>query len=298
MSGRNANLGSDRERQQIMAGVGSHSGDNCIIQSNKRLYHSNRIAECRGIAVHFRGIAGLRRKWNRSLYQGSICHQSSLHCHPSISLHVYIPISTAIANAVFSIYDLGWVSNLLCFTFLEDFQCFCKTFGFYFNLSDAKKVLAFRLSFGREDKIGQFARYLAFPTRQPGDEIWASRPAMHRNGHTSLDCSETQIQNIKIGNTNTKYKKGKYKYKIQSTCIALHNVQCSCTYKLALLSPHITLWNAALLGVAVEWCVQCGGKEGDFSVSSPPSPFPPPSTSSLTHQWLISKLFQGGDLKF
>ena len=130
-------------------------------------------------------IAGLRRKSDRSLYQGSICHQSSVHCHPSISLHVYIPISTAIANAVFSIYDLGWVSNLLCFTFLEDFQCFCKTFGFYFYLSDAKKVLAFRLSFGREDKIGQFARYLAFPTRQPGDEIWASPPAIHRNAHTT-----------------------------------------------------------------------------------------------------------------
>ena len=138
-----------------------------------------------------------------------------------------------------------------------------------------KGFLHFRLSFGSKHKIGEFAPYLAFPTRQPGDEIWASLPALHRNAHTCLDCSEIQLRNTKME---------KYKYKIQSTCIALHNVRC--TYKLALLPPNFSLWNTALLGVALEWCVQCGGEEGILAcrlpLTTPPLYIFP--DSPMTHQ--------------
>ena len=165
-------------RSRAAANYGrSEQGDKCIMQEWSK-----------PVSLQLQGVQGQdgQLQGEKLLSAASICHQLTVHCLPRIWLHVSFPIVTAIANAIFSTCDFGRISGRLYFTFLEDFKYSCMPFlclsppGKLPNTSPCKGILIlqmekgflhFRLSFGSKHKIGEFAPYLAFPTRQPGDEI-------------------------------------------------------------------------------------------------------------------------------
>ena len=125
--GRNANLGSDRGRQQIMAGAHSLRGDKCIMQ-----LQWNKPVSLHRLLLH----CAARREADRSLYQPL---PSAIKAAPTLP-------SQHLATCVFphckyyrkcSIFNLRFrvIFARIYFTFLENIQ--------YFDISQMENGFAF-----------------------------------------------------------------------------------------------------------------------------------------------------------